>query len=174
MPAFCSQCGIALAADARFCEECGTQVIAMATTTTTHPERYSPQAPTQKPSSAAVTEVQRSIVVVAETKSGGIAIVLSFLWTGLGQLYAGRIARGLVMMMVTPGVWAIGWFGGFAAFIGGAGSFVAKTAQESATAAGLGFFGFVTAVLPFIWWLWGMIDAKNSCEAFNRRVERSW
>jgi TM2 domain-containing membrane protein YozV len=48
-----------------------------------------------------------------ETKSSGAAIVLSFFWTGLGQLYAGRIARGLIMMVLTPIIWAIGWFDGF-------------------------------------------------------------
>ena len=107
--------------------------------------------------------------VIRETKNTGTGIVLSFFWTGLGQLYAGTIARGLVMMVVTPIVWAIGWFGGFAAFLGGLGVLVAPTAQDSASAGGIGFFGFLMALAPFAWWIWGMVDAKRLCESFNRR-----
>jgi hypothetical protein len=125
-------------------------------------------------SSAVVSSVARQqVIIVRETKSSGGGILLSFLWTGLGQLYAGEIARGLVMMTATPIIWIIGWFGGIAAFFGGLGTVVAPTSQESASAAGVGFFGFVMALIPGIWWLWGMIDAKQLCENFNRRITRS-
>jgi TM2 domain-containing membrane protein YozV len=112
----------------------------------------------------------RTSSLIRETKNGGTAIVLSFFWTGLGQLYAGRIARGLVMMMVTPIVWAMGWFGGFAALVGGLGSIAARTAQESSSAAGMGLFGTMMALAPVVWWIWGIVDAKKLCEAFNRLV----
>ena len=86
--------------------------------------------------------------VVREMKSGGTGIVLSFFWTGLGQLYAGSIARGLIMMILTPFMWAIGWFGGFAAMLGGLGTLVAPNAQESAKSSSFGVFGFVIAMTP--------------------------
>ncbi len=105
---------------------------------------------------------------MAEAKSSGAAIVLSFFWTGLGQLYAGKIGRGLLMMVITPILWIIGWLGGFSAMVGGLGSLTAETAQESATAGSVGFIGFLLALIPIAWWLWGMVDAKKLCEAFNR------
>ena len=92
-----------------------------------------------------------------ETKSSGAAIVLSFLWTGLGQLYGGRIGRGLAMMVATPVVWAMGWFGGLSALAGGI-----------AGEAGVGVMGMFVAIAPFAWWIWGMADAKKVCEAANR------
>lgn len=103
-----------------------------------------------------------------ETKSSGVGIVLSFFWTGLGQLYAGRIGRGILMMIATPVVWAIGWFGGFAALIGGIGGATAETADMAATGAGIGIVGLLMAAVPVGWWVWGMLDAKKLCEAFNR------
>ena len=45
-------------------------------------------------------------------KNKGLAIFLSFIWTGLGQLYAGSILRGLVLMASTPLVWTLGWLFG--------------------------------------------------------------
>jgi TM2 domain-containing membrane protein YozV len=33
-------------------------------------------------------------------KNGGLAAVLSFLWTGLGQIYNGQIFKGLVFMLI--------------------------------------------------------------------------
>ncbi len=141
---FCNACGDQVLEGSRFCGSCGASL---------------------SPQSVPTRQTARQ---VHETKSSGTAIVLSFFWTGLGQLYAGTIARGLVMMGVTPIVWAIGWFGGLAAFFGGLGTIVGKTAQESSSAAGVGFIGFLAGFAPIIWWIWGMVDAKKNCEAFNR------
>lgn len=142
---FCKGCGKQIPEDSSFCGFCGVALTAQ-----------------QIPSTRAASGIAR------ETKSSGVGIVLSFFWTGLGQLYAGAIPRGLVMMLSTPVIWAIGWFGGFAAFLGSLGVLVAPTAQDSASAGGIGFFGFLMAMAPLAWWIWGMVDAKRLCEAFNR------
>lgn len=39
MPSFCAQCGSALEADARFCEECGAQAGGKVSSGTSHPKR---------------------------------------------------------------------------------------------------------------------------------------
>ena len=44
------------------------------------------------------TEVQR----LAPEFNPGIAMVLSFLWPGLGQIYRGRLLRGLAWMVAVP------------------------------------------------------------------------
>lgn len=102
-----------------------------------------------------------------EVKSSGTAIVLSFFLTGLGQLYAGRIGRGILMMILTPVLWAIGWFGGFATLLGGLGGLFGQTASERAAAGGFGLVGFLFAAVPIVWWIWGMVDANNLCKQFN-------
>ena len=47
-------------------------------------------------------------------KNPGTAAVLSFLIPGLGQIYNGRILRGVFWLIVTPGLWVgtgglLGW-----------------------------------------------------------------
>lgn len=99
-----------------------------------------------------------------ETKSSGLAIILSFFWTGLGQLYSGRIARGLVMMGAAPVIWMIGWVGGFASL----GALVMPRHAGSASV-----LGVLVACAPFAYWIWGMIDAKRLCETHNRSQSSS-
>ena len=43
----------------------------------------------------------------------GIAAVLSFFIPGIGQIYNGKILRGVFWLIVTPGIWlgTGGWFG---------------------------------------------------------------
>jgi len=106
----------------------------------------------------------------AEVKSSGIAIVCSFFCTGLGQLYAGHIGRGLIMMLLTPIVWGVSFFGGFIGLIGL--SAIANHSTNDGSRLGAGAIGGVGIVLMFAavaWWVWGMFDAKNLCDAHNRR-----
>jgi len=44
-------------------------------------------------------------------KSAGIAVLLSLLITGAGQMYAGRILRGFIFMFIQVALWfiALGW-----------------------------------------------------------------
>jgi len=108
-------------------------------------------------------------VRASEIKSTGTAIVLSFLWTGLGQLYAGCIARGIILMILTPIIWSIAWFGGFVGLLGSTASLVQTTYNPApAGAGGVGIMGILLAFAGVAWWIWGMVDAKNLCEAFNR------
>jgi TM2 domain-containing membrane protein YozV len=110
---FCNACGDQVPESSKFCGSCGASL---------------------SPESVPTRQTTRQ---VHETKNSGTGIVLSFFWTGLGQLYAGQIARGLVMMGITPIVWAIGWFGGFATFFGGLGTIVGRTAQKAPHGQGL-------------------------------------
>jgi len=40
------------------------------------------------------------MIVVRSGKSAGLAAVLSFLWCGLGQIYNGEIAKGVLFMIL--------------------------------------------------------------------------
>ena len=94
---------------------------------------------------------------------------MSFFWTGLGQLYAGRIGRGLIMMVMTPIIWAVAFFGGFLGFLGSFAA-VVQTADNPAPpgAGAVGGVGVVLMLSAVAWWVWGMIDAKNLCDSYNK------
>jgi TM2 domain-containing membrane protein YozV len=40
----------------------------------------------------------RAVLMVSQ-KSSGLAAVMSFFWSGLGQIYTGQIAKGILMMI---------------------------------------------------------------------------
>jgi len=44
-------------------------------------------------------------------KSPGVALLLSFLWCGAGQIYCGRVGRGILMFVGAVALWFIllGW-----------------------------------------------------------------
>jgi TM2 domain-containing membrane protein YozV len=110
--------------------------------------------------------------MATEVKNGGVGIVLSFFWTGLGQLYAGRVARGLIMMVATPFIWAAAWFGGGTSLFFGGGTAMlaaggAATSENMATGGTMTVLGGLFLLAGFAWWIWGMLDARKLCEAFN-------
>ena len=77
-------------------------------------------------------------------KNPTIATVLSFLITGLGQLYNGQILKGIMflgMMFVSVVLMSMSW--------------------------GVLFF------LPPIVWIWGMVDANRSAKRVNQRLAAS-
>jgi len=87
-------------------------------------------------------------------KNSGLAIVLSFFLPGLGQLYAGHIARGLAMVFTTL-------------FLGTTHLSllthdIIRHATPTIVAAGL-----VLAVLSSLYWMWATIDAYNVCAHYN-------
>ena len=54
------------------------------------------------------------MVTVADTKTPGVAAVLSVVIPGVGQIYNGDFLRGIFWLIVTPGMWIgtgglLGW-----------------------------------------------------------------
>jgi TM2 domain-containing membrane protein YozV len=74
---YCSKCGGQIG-NARFCSQCGTPQGGIVV-----------QAPGAAP----------QVVVIRAPKSPGVAVLLSFLLAGLGQIYNGQIGKGLVFMI---------------------------------------------------------------------------
>jgi TM2 domain-containing membrane protein YozV len=79
---FCYKCGTQAMADAEWCGHCGANVRAPVTPT---PPVYAPQP---------------HVLVVKSGKSAGLAAILSFLWCGLGQIYNGEIAKGVIFVVL--------------------------------------------------------------------------
>ena len=113
-----------------------------------------------------------------EKKSSGVAIILSFIWTGLGQLYAGQIGRGIAFVIITPIIWGFAWgaglLGAFAGCVGGVDSFVSSLSHTRSAGhsvnVGFGLAGLIALLVAVAWWVWGMVDAKRLCELHNARV----
>ena len=77
-------------------------------------------------------------------KSAAIATALSFLWTGVGHVYAGKEERGVVLIVV-----------------------YLVLAILSASTMGM----FLILLLPF--WIWGMIDASKAANEHNSQLKKA-
>lgn len=107
--------------------------------------------------------------MATEVKSSGVAMVLSFFYPGLGQLYAGRVGRGLVMFVTTPVVYLVAFFGGgFSLFAGGV---AASEAENAAVGGAAGLVGVALICSAFAWWLFVLLDARKCCDTFNAEGE---
>ena len=73
-------------------------------------------------------------------KSGTAAVLLSLIMTGIGQIYAGALERGLVMLVIYL-------------FL-----------------CGLAFGTGVFFIFLIPYWIWGMFDASSQAEKFNARI----
>jgi TM2 domain-containing membrane protein YozV len=80
-----------------------------------------------------------------ETKNSGLAAVLSLIIPGLGQMYVGKIGRGLLIL-----------------FIG---------IPCSAIIALFFFWLIAPLFLPLAFWIWNVFDAGNQCNEYNSRTE---
>ncbi len=153
---FCTKCGASLVGRRNFCGQCGTAVETAAVTTQISRIKQ-PQVLPPAP--------QARAVVMVRQKSSGVAALLSFLWAGLGQIYTGQIAKGIILIVVYPLlVWtAIGSliFGGLVA----AGS---DNANGAAAGGGLALFGFIALIGSGALWIYGMVNAYRTAERLNR------
>lgn len=83
-----------------------------------------------------------------QEKNSGVAFLLSFLYTGAGQLYAGAPERGIVLIIVST----------IFLFL-----FVVS-------------FWLLWIPLMIIWlpfWIWGMLDALSQANKFNAQLRKS-
>lgn len=123
-----------------------------------------------------------------ETKNSGLAIFLSFIIPGLGQLYAGKVVRGVTMLLLTFVIYGTTIFcfrenSRTLQFINNTiaietGATLHRSFQEAwgemqplvRQASWLFLGGVASAILSLFWWAWSMVDARKLCEANNRRV----
>ncbi len=85
---YCPRCGRAVDEYAAFCPNCGAAL-------TPQPAAPSPIPPSPPPPPPTYTAPRP----VAGMKNEGLAAVLSFLFSGLGQIYVGRIGRGIGILI---------------------------------------------------------------------------
>lgn len=115
---YCSHCGKQNPDTSSFCSYCGQSL-----TTAARPIQNVPY--TQK-------------------KLSGLAVVLSFFWPGLGQMYNGQIGKGILLLilqgaLIVFGVLTLVFLIGFPILLG-----------------------------AFALWAWNLYDAYNTAERINR------
>ena len=114
---FCPNCGKQIPDDAKFCPECG---FASSKTEATGP----------KP-------VDANTAIMFNKKSEGLALILSLLICGLGQIYVGKATRGIGFLL---------------------GAIVLAV---------LSAFLFFPIIVAFVLWVYGMYDAYNLARQYN-------
>ncbi len=81
---FCQWCGKEVQQGASFCSNCGKSLSQLPVSSPTPYRPYAYPGP----------------VAYSKRKDEGIAAVLSFLFTGLGQVYNGQIGKGIVFIVL--------------------------------------------------------------------------
>jgi len=140
MASYCSKCGRGLEDGTRFCPSCGNDTMGQGNNNDQNGNNYQNN------------NTQR--VIQMRDKSSGLAAVLSFLWAGLGQIYVGKIVRGLIFMLV----WAI-------VAAGAMGIIFVGVLSGSIGVIGLAII--IYYVLLLIFWIWNIIDAHKLANEYN-------
>jgi TM2 domain-containing membrane protein YozV len=95
------------------------------------------------------------IVVQGGIKSSGLAAVLSFFWSGLGQVYLGKMGIGIALMLAQPAMTLLG---------------LALTTRgmlfETSDAFVLGVMFLIVATAI---WIFGMTNAYRTAELMNQQ-----
>ena len=142
---YCPNCGTETAPDSEFCQKCGTNL-----------NDGTKQACAQP-----------NITYALPLKSTGIAAVLSFLFAGLGQVYVGKIARGIIFVcigtcagilssiLILSGI-AIDANGEFNGFI------MAYIAA-----------GIIILVAYLAFWIWQIFDAHKLANQYNDALRQT-
>lgn len=120
---YCPKCGREVTDEMNVCPYCGNPLKAA---------QYSYAAPQPRP--------------YAEAKNPGLGAVLSII-PGVGQMYAGRIVRGLLFLI----------FG----------------IPVAALIAALLFWLIIPLLLPLAFWIWNILDAYNLCNEYNARLAQT-
>ena len=136
---YCSRCGNQLDEGQAFCEKCGNQV-----------------------GGSGGGQPQR--VIYVPEKSAGIAAVLSFIWAGAGQLYAGKIARGLMILLIYSLIWV---FQMFVLFVW------ASSISTTGDVYGILVMLMIFFVFVIVLWVWNIFDAYKQANEYNRRLRET-
>jgi TM2 domain-containing membrane protein YozV len=135
---FCYKCGEKIFEEAEICPKCGVRQ--------KHPPGYEPKAGQQPatqgaqpgtPNPAPGTQNTQP-QTYEEKKSPGLAAILSFFWCGLGHIYCGDLAFGIMLACLYPIV-----------------AFVCSIT-------------LICIPLIVLMWFWGIYDAYSLAQRINR------
>ncbi|MDF1664807.1 MAG: hypothetical protein P1V97_23810 [Planctomycetota bacterium] len=96
----------------------------------------------------------------------GVAAVLSALFTGVGQIYCGRVGRGLAIMFVGP-ILMVGFV--FLMIVGT----LSATNDPSQTVGSLGAWSILIGLMSTFYWIFNIYDAYTLACTVNQQQNRS-
>ncbi|MDR3205817.1 MAG: zinc ribbon domain-containing protein [Candidatus Methanoplasma sp.] len=94
-------------------------------------------------------------------KNTGVAVILAFLFTGLGHLYIGKIKRGIAVLIggiLLPSISLVLFLPFLIVDSGGA--------TDPAIGAFLALL-IVVGLIDVIYWIWNIVDAYNLAKEYN-------
>jgi hypothetical protein len=104
--------------------------------------------------------------MVVIQKSAGLAAILSFFWCGLGQIYAGQVLKGILLMIMYP---VCIWAGVALTFFGALAAGASNSPSGTSAGGGLVAVGGVFLLIGVSLWIFGMVNAHRSVERYNRQ-----
>jgi len=139
---YCKSCGKEMEDDSSFCPECG--VASKCQQQNNNAPRYWTQ-----------------------EKSAGIAIVLGFFFMGLGHLYAGKLTRGIVLMLANILLAILVYVVVFTVLLST--DFIYNVD---------GLAGVLVAIIgvglaEFILWIWQLYDVNKLVKEYNEHARRT-
>jgi Predicted membrane protein len=141
---YCQKCGKELDENAVYCSSCGTSVDGRNTYNAPGKTAY--------------------YMPYAE-KSVGIALVLGFIYAGLGHLYIGKLTRGLCIMMINIAL--------SITMVMVSLSMISDDYLTSDEAMGILIFISLFAIVAFVIWLWNLFDVNKLAKEYNDCIRRT-
>ena len=142
---YCPNCGTETAPDSEFCQKCGTNL-----NDGTKQARAPP-----------------NVTYALPLKSTGIAAVLSFLFAGLGQVYVGKIARGIIFVCIGA---IVGVLSSILIF---SGIVIDADGELNGLITSYIAAGIIILVAYLAFWIWQIFDAHNLANQYNDALKQT-
>ncbi len=142
---YCPNCGTETTPDSEFCQKCGTNLN----------------------EGAKQAGVPPNVTYAMPLKSTGIAAVLSFLFTGLGQVYVGKIARGIIFVCIGACV------GVLSSILILSGVVIDTNAETIEYTMSYIAAGAVILIAYLAFWIWQIFDAHKLANQYNDALKQT-
>lgn len=129
---YCSNCGKQVADTDRFCPSCGSRILSVDSA-----QGYRPP------------------IATMPLKDTALALILSLIIPGIGQVYCGKVARGITILIVSILLVPILYLGYAILFV--------ETESDTALLIGL----LVAGIASLAFWIWNIVDAYNTAKEYN-------
>ncbi len=131
---YCSNCGKQVADTDRFCPSCGSRILCV---------------------DSVQGQVYRPPIATTPLKDTALALILSLIIPGIGQVYCGKVARGITILIVSILLVPILYLGYAILFV--------ETESDTALLIGL----LAACIVSLAFWIWNIIDAYNTAKEYN-------